>query len=107
VINAISRDPGGIGYGGIGYAEGVRVVPVAPADGEPVEPTMANATSGRYPLARFLYVYSIGEPTGAARQYLDFVLSPAGQEIVEGIGFYPLPRAATAEAEPAAPTATP
>jgi phosphate transport system substrate-binding protein len=106
VINAVSRDVGAIGYGGIGFAGGVKIVPVAGEDGQPVEPTMENATGGRYPLARFLYVYSIGEATGVARQYLDFVLSPAGQRIVEGVGFYPLPLEPTAQApEPAAPAA--
>ncbi|MFW2389602.1 MAG: phosphate ABC transporter substrate-binding protein [Polyangiales bacterium] len=99
VINAVSKDPGGIGYGGIAYAEGVRTVLVAPAGGEPVEPTMANATSGKYPLSRYLNVYSSGEASGIAKDYLDFVLSDAGQSIVEGVGYYPLPKEATAAAE--------
>jgi phosphate transport system substrate-binding protein len=99
VINAVSKDAGGIGYGGIAYSEGVRTVKVAPADGDPVEPTMANATSGKYPLSRFLNIYSAGEPSGIAKEYLDFVLSPKGQEVVEGVGYYPLPKEATAAAE--------
>jgi len=99
VINAVSKDPSGIGYGGIAYAEGVRTVKVAPADGEPVEPTMENATSGKYPLSRFLNIYSAGEATGIAKDYMDFVLSNDGQKIVEGVGYYPLPKEATAAAE--------
>ena len=99
VINAISKDPAGIGYGGIAYAEGVRTVKVASADGEPVEPTMENATSGKYPLSRFLNIYSAGEATGIAKEYLDFVLSDDGQKIVEGVGYYPLPKEAGAAAE--------
>jgi len=99
VIHAVSKDPAGIGYGGIAYSEGVRTVKVAPADGDPVEPTMANATSGKYPLSRFLNIYSAGEPSGIAKEYLDFVLSPEGQEVVEGVGYYPLPKEATAAAE--------
>lgn len=95
VINAVSKDPGGIGYGGIGYAKGVRTIDVAPAGGEPVKPSMANATSGKYPLSRYLNIYSAGEPTGVAKEYLDFVLSPKGQEIVEGVGYYPLPKKAS------------
>jgi phosphate transport system substrate-binding protein len=99
VINAISKDPGGIGYGGIAYSEGVRTVKVAAADGEPVEPTMKNATGGTYPLSRFLSIYSVGEPSEIAREYLDFVLSAKGQALVEGVGYYPLPKQATAAAE--------
>jgi phosphate transport system substrate-binding protein len=99
VINAVSKDAGGIGYGGIAYAEGVRTVKVAPADGEPVVPTMENATSGKYPLSRFLNIYSAGKATGIAKEYLDFVLSHDGQKIVEGVGYYPLPREASAVAE--------
>lgn len=105
VINAISRDPFGIGYGGIAYSQGARAIRVAAEGAEPVEPNLENATSGRYPLSRFLYVYTVGEPTGLAREYIDFVLSQAGQSIVEGVGYYPLPRtpaaAAPAEAAPA------
>lgn len=102
VINAVSKDEGGIGYGGIAYAEGVRSVKVAADGGEPVEPSMENATSGVYPLSRFLYVYSIGEPTGVAAAYLGYVLSEPGQAIVEGVGYYPLPKTATGAG--AAPT---
>jgi phosphate transport system substrate-binding protein len=99
VINAVSKDPAGIGYGGVAYSEGVRTVKVAPAGGDPVEPTMENATSGSYPLSRFLNIYSAGEPSGIAKEYLDFVLSPEGQKVVEGVGYYPLPKEATAAAE--------
>jgi phosphate transport system substrate-binding protein len=98
VINAVSKDPGGIGYGGIAYAEGVRTVKIAPAEGEqPIEPTMENATSGKYPLSRFLNIYSAGKPSGLPKEYLDFVLSPKGQEVVEGVGYYPLPKEAPSD----------
>jgi phosphate transport system substrate-binding protein len=91
VINAVSRDPNGIGYGGIGYASGVRAVAVAPDGEEPVEPTMANATSGRYPLSRFLFMVTRAAPEGTARDFLDWVRGPEGQALVEAAGFYPLP----------------
>ncbi len=92
VINAISRDVNGVGYGGIAYAEGVRSIRVAIEGAEPVEPTMENATSGRYPLSRFLHVYTAGEAEGIAKDYIDFILSTEGQSIVEGVGYFPLPR---------------
>ena len=105
VINAVSRDPSGIGYGGIAYAEGVRALRIASEDGEPVEPSMVNATSGRYPLSRYLHIYSAGAPEGAAREFLDFVLSDEGQSVVEGVGYYPLPREARPRAAVPSPLA--
>jgi phosphate transport system substrate-binding protein len=107
VINALARDPNGIGYGGIGYATGVRTLPIA-TDGAPVEPTMANATGGTYPLARFLFMVTRGQPTGAARDFIDWVRSPQGQGLVEDVGFYPLPaEGAAAAPAPAPATAAP
>ena len=94
VIHAVSKDKGAIGYGGIAYAEGVRTVKVAAEGSDPVEPTMENATSGKYPLSRFLNIYSAGEASGLAKEYLDFVLSDEGQKVVEGVGYYPLPKEA-------------
>ena len=91
VINAVSRDPGGIGYGGIAFATGVRPVPLVGAAGTPVAPSLATATSGEYPLSRFLFMYTAGEPTGIAKAFLDWVVSPEGQALVEPVGFYPVP----------------
>lgn len=91
VINAVARDPGGIGYGGIGYGTGVRTLPIAGEDGTLIEPTMENATSGRYPLARYLFMVTRGEPQGTARELIDWILSPPGQALVSEVGFYPLP----------------
>jgi phosphate transport system substrate-binding protein len=97
VINAVTRDPNGIGYGGIGYAQGLRTLPIAGAEGVPVEPTMENATSGRYALSRFLFMYTAGEPTGLAADFVAWVGGAEGQALVEAAGFYPLPREAAAE----------
>lgn len=91
VINAVSQDRGGIGYGGIGYAEGVKTLDVAPEGGEPVEPSLANATGGSYPLARYLQMYTVGQPSGLAARFIDWVRSPEGQELVQAVGYYPLP----------------
>lgn len=99
VINAVSQDPGAIGYGGIGFGRGVRTVPVAEGEGPAVAPTMENATRGTYPLARHLYLYTAGEPTGLAAAFIAWVLSPEGQALVEQVGFYPLPEDAGPIAE--------
>ena len=58
VVNAVSRDPLGIGYGGAAYGKGVRDVALAFAAGKPaVAPTAATVADGSYPLTRYLYFY--------------------------------------------------
>jgi phosphate transport system substrate-binding protein len=55
-----------------------------------VPPTPANALSRVYPLSRPLYIYTLGEPKPAAREYLSWIQSPAGQKIVADSGFVPI-----------------
>jgi phosphate transport system substrate-binding protein len=91
VINAIVKDVSGIGYGGIGYATDVKAIPVAKdAKSEPVAPTMENALSNKYPLSRFLFWYTAGAPTGAIKEFVDWVVGPQGQSVVKDVGFYPM-----------------
>ncbi len=93
VINAVSKDPQSIGYGGIGYSKGVRAIRVRAATDKPAcEPTMANVVSGVYPISRKLYFYTVGEPAVQAKAFIDWVLSEEGQKICEKVGYYPLPR---------------
>jgi phosphate transport system substrate-binding protein len=96
VINAVSQDPAGIGYGGIGYAARMKTLAIAAEGRAPVRPTIDAATSGRYPLARDLCVYTVGEPRGLTRRFVEWVRSPAGQRLVEAAGDYPLPRGGAA-----------
>jgi len=92
VINAVSKDKRAIGYGGIGYVKGVRTVPVKKsADSPAVEPTLENVVNGSYPISRYLYFYTAGEPGGALRDYIAWVLGDEGQQICEKVGYYPLP----------------
>lgn len=91
VINAVAQDPGGVGYGGIGYAEGVSTLSIRPGAGdEPIEPTMDNVLTNTYPLSRNLYFYTVGEPEGLMAEFIAWVLSPEGQDIVTEVGYYPL-----------------
>lgn len=91
VINAVSKDKNAIGYGGIAYAKGIRAVPVKKDDASaPVEPTMANVTSGKYPISRFLYFYAAGKPQAELKAFVDWVLGSEGQKICEAVGYYPL-----------------
>lgn len=91
VVNAVAKDPKGIGYGGIAYGSDVRPLAVKKDEAsEAVTPSMETVTSGAYPIARKLYMYTVGEPTGVAAQFLEFATSPEGQKLAEKAGYYPL-----------------
>jgi phosphate transport system substrate-binding protein len=96
VVQGIGADPFGIGYSGIGYrTSGVKPIALAKAEGEPFATTDASEVyAGRYPLARFLYVYVNRAPNAPldalTREFLRFVLSREGQEIVVKDGYLPL-----------------
>jgi phosphate transport system substrate-binding protein len=97
VILAMSRDPFGIGYSGIGLqASSVRIVPLAESAGMPlITPSAATVADQTYPLRRLLYLY-VDKPPGASlpqavQEFLAFVKSREGQEAVVRAGFYPLP----------------
>jgi phosphate transport system substrate-binding protein len=53
-------------------------------------PTVENALNNTYPIARSLHVYTLGEPEGALKAYIGWILSPAGQKIVEDTGYVPV-----------------
>jgi len=97
VIHGVANDRAAIGYSGIGYRTAdVRAIPLAKsADGAFVEPTFENALKGEYPLARSLYIYVNKKPNEPlpplVAEFLRFVLSKQGQEIVVKDGFGPLP----------------
>ena len=97
VVHGVAADRAGIGYSGIGYRTSeVRAIPLAKDGKSPlVEPTFANAMKGTYPLGRTLYVYVAkkpGEPMPKLiEEFLKFVLSRQGQEIVVKDGYGPLP----------------
>jgi phosphate transport system substrate-binding protein len=81
----------------MGYAtEGVKMLRVARQAGETATaPTIENTLNKTYPIARPLYMYTLGEPSGAVKAYLEWVHSEAGQAIVTKSGYVPLPRTAT------------
>ena len=91
VINAVTKDPSGIGYGGIGYASEVKAISMSKDASSPaIEPNMENVLDNSYPLSRSLFWYTAGEPSGAIKQFADWVLSPEGQKVVTEVGYYPL-----------------
>ncbi len=85
----VSRTPGAIGYVGLGYTEGVKALALD-VDGTAVEPTLQNITDGTYPINRPLFMLTNGEPDGLARQYLEFIMSAEGQEIVASLDYIPV-----------------
>ncbi len=90
VVNAVSREKNGIGYGGAAYAKGVREVKVVGADGQGWLPSAENVASGKYPLSRALFMYTRGKPAGEAAEFIAFCLSPEGQKIVTQVGYFPI-----------------
>lgn len=93
VVNAVSKDPASLGYGGIAYATGIKAIAVKRDESsEAIMPSLETVQSGRYPLSRQLFFYTIGEPSGETKAFIDWVLSPEGQKICEAVGYYPLVR---------------
>ena len=96
VINAVLKDKQGIGYGGIGYAKGVKAISVIGKEGEKaVAPTMDNVVSGAYPISRKLFFYTVGEPAGEAKAFITWALGDEGQQVCKEVGYYPLQKKKT------------
>ncbi|MHC4262342.1 MAG: PstS family phosphate ABC transporter substrate-binding protein [Planctomycetota bacterium] len=94
VVQAVAEERFAIGYSGIGYRTAdVRAVPIAADGGDPVDPTPETVRT--YPLWRFLYTYVNYEPgkplDPLRREFLKFVYSRRGQEIVLKDGYLPVP----------------
>jgi phosphate transport system substrate-binding protein len=94
VIQSVAKDSNGIGYGGVAYAEGVKVLPVSKtADSEAYEPNEKNVLDGKYPIARYLFNYvSPDADKGAVAAFIAWCLSDEGQAVVKEVGYFPLPK---------------
>lgn len=91
VVNAVSKDPNGIGYGGAAYAKGIKEVAVAKdAKSTPVLPTPATIKDGSYPITRNLFFYTRTKPAGKVKGFVDWVLSDEGQNVVTAVGYFPV-----------------
>jgi phosphate transport system substrate-binding protein len=96
VVQSVGNDKGGIGYSGIGYnTPDVKAVAIAKDAQSPyIKPIAKNAYTGEYPLARFLYL-SVNHKPGSKldplrREFLKFVFSKQGMEIVKRDGYFPV-----------------
>jgi phosphate transport system substrate-binding protein len=89
VVNAVAREKNGIGYGGAAYAKGVKELKIRVGDAA-IGPTADDVRSGRYPLARNLFMYTRARPSGDQKEFIDYCLSPAGQKVVTQVGYFPV-----------------
>jgi phosphate transport system substrate-binding protein len=87
IAQEVGKNPNGVGYVGLAYtkASGIKVVPI---DG--ALPSKESVLGKTYPYARPTFFYTNGEPTGLVKEFIDFTIGPAGQKIVEQVGFVPI-----------------
>jgi phosphate transport system substrate-binding protein len=83
----VTQTPGAIGYVGLGYVDSeIKALKI-----ENKYPSAENVLAGTYPIARDLYLFTKGNATGTAKEFIEYILSNEGQEIIEDEGFVPLP----------------
>ena len=92
IISEIRLNPNAIGYDGLGYVPAdLKTVAVARDANSPyILPSIATVNDKSYPVARDLYMYTAGQPTGAIKTYLDWIVSSEAQTIVANLGFVPI-----------------
>jgi phosphate transport system substrate-binding protein len=98
---AVARDNKGIGYGGVGYfaeRNDIKILPLKKDDkSDAVSPVSGGKVNyeviwnGDYAVSRYLYCYTNGDESETVRNFLDFIISPEGQKLVESMEYIPLP----------------
>jgi phosphate transport system substrate-binding protein len=111
VATAVAKDPAAIGFGGVAYflnQPDVKIVSIKKDKDSPaVSPlgpdhqslNFAAIHSTDYPIARYLYCYTAGKPSGALGSYMSWIVGKEGQTVAEELGYVPLPKTASATAE--------
>jgi phosphate transport system substrate-binding protein len=92
IVAEVRQNPNAIGYDGLGYVpDDLKMIAIAEEEGGAyVLPSIPTVDDKTYPIARDLYMYTDGEPTGVIKAYLDWILSAEAQEIVAELGFVPV-----------------
>ncbi|MCX6683375.1 MAG: phosphate ABC transporter substrate-binding protein [Methanoregula sp.] len=91
VLQTVAQTPGSIGYVSIGFvSKEVKVLPIWYNYQKIIAPTVDNVKNKTYPVSRDLYVITNGQPTGLAGDFLKYILSPEGQNIVADEGYVTL-----------------
>ena len=91
IISEVRQNPNAIGYDGLGYVpKDLKMIAIAEEEGGAyVLPSIPTVNDKTYPIARDLYMYTDGEPTGIVKEYLGWILDAEAQEIVAELGFVP------------------
>ncbi|WP_292374426.1 phosphate ABC transporter substrate-binding protein [Methanosarcina sp. UBA411] len=90
ILLEVSQNPNAVGYIGVAYLdESVKALNLDAGAGS-VAPSPENITSGAYPLSRALYFYTNGEPSGLTKEFIDFVMSEKGQNLISEVGYFPV-----------------
>lgn len=102
VVQSVSQSLNAVGYSGIGYkTAGVKAVAIAKKGNEFIEASAENAANGTYPLSRYLYVYVNKQPNKdlapMEKEFIRYVLSKQGQQVVEKDGYVTLPKSVVAK----------
>jgi len=91
VHDTVAGNQNAIGYVGLGYVTSqVKGINLQNKQGNYIAPSIQNVLDGKYPVWRYLYLYTNGPATGIAEEFIDFILSEEGQQIVQEEGFVPL-----------------
>ena len=92
IIAETRQNPNAIGYDGLGYVpKDLKMIAIAKEEGGAyVLPSIETVNNKTYAIARDLYMYTNGEPTGIIKEYLDWILSEEAQQIVAQLGFVPV-----------------
>lgn len=92
IISEVRQNPNALGYDGLGYVPSdLKTIAIAKEEGGAfVLPSISTVNDKTYPIARDLYMYTNGEPTGVVKEYLDWILSAEAQQIVAELGFVPV-----------------
>jgi phosphate transport system substrate-binding protein len=94
IHDEVASNPNAVGYVGLAYmGQDVKALAVAETEaGAYLAPDMKTVMARTYPVSRPLYDYTDGRPTGVVKEFLDFALSPGGQELAKDMGFVPVPK---------------
>lgn len=91
VADLVEKTPCAIGYSGLAYATAhTKLACIDNAGSGCISPSVESASDGSYPIARPLLMYTSGEPAGEVKQYMDWILSDAGQCIIQHKGYAPV-----------------
>ncbi len=85
IIETVAKDKNAIGFGGIAYEKNIYHCAI-----NAVEPTEENVRNDSYPLTRYLYLYTIDNPQGVAKDFINWAIGEHGQDIVKWVGYFPI-----------------